>query len=290
MSKGFLLDDGHGHMREVGLDDVRLMVERDEPVGLYALGMAYLFGVNVDMDKDRGYELLERGAAKGNPECKALLAKMFLKQDYTGIDVVKATEYAKDAAECDVPDGQLIYGTALMEGVGGVERDYVKAMEMFRKAARSGIAEARNSMGFLYKNGLGVERDEPKAFKLFKNAARSGNPNAMYQTAVCYDAGIGCRHDELKAGMWYEKAALTGDALAMYRLGILYFQNGGEEEAFYWISKSAENNVVEGMYSTGLFYLRGSGVERDPEKGREWIEKAAEQGMSEAKNLLKELK
>lgn len=262
------------------------MVERDDPVGLYALGMAYLFGVNVETDRDRGYGLLERAASKGNPDAKALLAKMFLSQDYDGIDAAKATRYAREAAEQDVPDGQLIYGTALMEGAGGVQRDYAAAMEMFRKAAKAGVAEARNSMAYLYKNGLGVEKDEAKAFRLFKNAAEAGNSNAMYQTAVCYDAGIGCAPDELKAGVWYEKAAERGDALAMYRLGILYYQNEGYGEAFQWLSKSAADGVVEGMYATGLMYLNGVGVERDDDEGVKWLRMAAGQGMPEARKAL----
>ena len=45
----------------------------------------------------------------------------------------------------------------------GVEQDYAKAMDWYRKAADRGLADAEYSVGVLYENGWGVTKDIDRA-------------------------------------------------------------------------------------------------------------------------------
>ncbi len=60
----------------------------------------------------------------------------------------------------------------------GVEQDYKKAVECYRKAAELGLAEAQCNLGYCYKTGYGVERDLNMAVRWFRKAAEQGDEDA----------------------------------------------------------------------------------------------------------------
>ena len=53
----------------------------------------------------------------------------------------------------------------------GVPQDYIKAAELFQKAANQGYAAAQYNLGVMYYNGEGVPQDYVKAAELFQKAA-----------------------------------------------------------------------------------------------------------------------
>jgi len=291
--RGFVLETDDGEV-EVGLDEIQRMADNGESAGLYALGMAYLFGVQVKQDSAKGYDLVEQAAKKDNPEAKALLVKMFFDGDYMGIDTAQAVSYAKDAAIAGITDGHLYYGIALMDGAGMDKADPVAAAEQFRAAAKQGSTEARNSLAYLYLEGEGVTKDEVKAFKLFKNAACVGNINAQYQTGVCYETGCGCAKDFSKAKLWYEKAASQGDGEAMDRLGMLYFNGANNfkkdpQQSFEWFLKAAGQGLPDSMYTVGCYYADGYGTKKDLLEAEKWLQLAKDNGHQTAAALLDRL-
>ena len=56
----------------------------------------------------------------------------------------------------------------------GVARDYVEAMDWYRKAADRGNALAQNHIGLLYQNGWGVPQDSAEAQVRMQKAAAAG--------------------------------------------------------------------------------------------------------------------
>ena len=60
----------------------------------------------------------------------------------------------------------------------GVEQDYAKAMEWYRKAADRGLADAEYSVGVLYENGWGVTKDIDRAKGWYQKAADQGDGSA----------------------------------------------------------------------------------------------------------------
>jgi soluble lytic murein transglycosylase-like protein len=61
----------------------------------------------------------------------------------------------------------------------GVERDPVRAAELYCRAARFGDAEAQYSLGWMLTNARGVQRDEAQAAHLFAAAAEQGMSQAQ---------------------------------------------------------------------------------------------------------------
>ena len=57
----------------------------------------------------------------------------------------------------------------------------------------------------------------------------------------------------------------------------------------YWYKKSAEGGSAMGQYDLGLCYQYGRGVKRDRDTARYWFQKAADQGLEEAKEKLKKI-
>ena len=114
--RGFVFHGPDGQV-ELSIDEVRGLAKNNDPDGLYALSMAYLFGWDVEQNEDVGYDLLEKAVAAGQTEAMALMVRLFMQGDYSGIDSEKAAGYAIEAAKDGIPDAQLYAGLAYMDGV-----------------------------------------------------------------------------------------------------------------------------------------------------------------------------
>ena len=55
----------------------------------------------------------------------------------------------------------------------GVEQNYVKALEWYRRAAQQGEAHAQTSLGLFYERGVGVPKNAAAAAKWFRAASCS---------------------------------------------------------------------------------------------------------------------
>ncbi len=64
------------------------------------------------------------------------------------------------------------------EHAEGMPRDYVKAAELYCRAAKLGNAKAQYSLGWMYANGRGVSRDDGVAAQLFAMASEQGHEHA----------------------------------------------------------------------------------------------------------------
>jgi TPR repeat protein len=89
--------------------------------------------------------------------------------------------------------------------------------------------------------------------------------------------------------------ARGGDAEAQFRVAERYAKAGREArveelpQALYWYSKAAERGFAPAQRALGAMLVEGVGVPRDPDEGRAWLERAAEQGDAQAAVMLAEL-
>ncbi|MCQ2197338.1 MAG: sel1 repeat family protein, partial [Bacteroidaceae bacterium] len=93
-----------------------------------------------------------------------------------------------------------------------------------------------------------------------------------------------------KALKWYRLAAIGGSAEAQNNLGVFYL-NGNvvkmwPELAVTLFYISAKGGCASALYNLGMCYYRGYGVERNKDKGREFLEQAAEMGEPSATKIL----
>jgi len=107
-----------------------------------------------------------------------------------------------------VADGMDDPGRLTEQAVGfengeGVTKDFVRAVELYCRAAYLGYAEAQYGLGWMYANGRGVARDDAAAAALFSLAARQGHGYAkrMLQFMGQTDGDLPeCMRDGLENG------------------------------------------------------------------------------------------
>ena len=94
----------------------------------------------------------------------------------------------------------------------GVEKDYVKASEWYRRAAEPPNppkqTETPQQLFELYQQ----ESDQAKWMEYLKKSAEMGYAPAQCKLGDCYANGQGVEEDEAKAVQWYRKAADQGYA------------------------------------------------------------------------------
>ena len=108
-------------------------------------------------------------------------------------------------------------GYAYTEGLGGLPKNPVEAVNWFRKAAAQGDPQAETILGVDYANGEGgLPKNPVEALKWFRKAVEQGYAPAEYNLGVCYDNGEGgLPKNPIEAVQWYRKAAAQGDQPAI---------------------------------------------------------------------------
>ena len=108
---GFVFHTPQGE-RELTIQEVSELAAKDDPDGLYAMAMAYLFGWDTEEDSEKGYYYLEKAVAAGQTDAMALMVRLFMQGEYDGIDSERAAKLAIKAAKDGIPDAQAFAGLA----------------------------------------------------------------------------------------------------------------------------------------------------------------------------------
>jgi uncharacterized protein len=129
---------------------------------------------------------------------------------------------------------------ALEDGFAAYQdKDYVKAVEIWRPLADAGNATAQFRLGVMYIEGRGVAPDDAEGAKWFRRAAEQGEPMAQFNLGASYAEGAGVPRDDAEAARWFRRAADQGVSLAQLNLGIMYSEGRGVAkdlvEAVKWI-------------------------------------------------------
>ncbi|HJO74146.1 MAG TPA: hypothetical protein QGH84_02890 [Rhodospirillales bacterium] len=104
-------------------------------------------------------------------------------------------------------------------------------------------ADQDHKRGLLFYKGIGVDKDFKKAAQWFKRAAKKKHSGAQYNLGIMSYLGQGVPQDYAQAALWFQKAGEQDHAAAQYNLGFLYYEGKGVEkddlQAFMWIDRSA---------------------------------------------------
>ena len=106
------------------------------------LGYCYVYGIGVEVDKERGLALGRESAAAGS---------------------------------CF---GQLVFGECYESGCGGNVKDKAEAARLYRLAADQGYATAQTSLGVMFEFGLGVTPNQAEAVRWYLLADAQGDRSA----------------------------------------------------------------------------------------------------------------
>jgi hypothetical protein len=131
-------------------------------------------------------------------------------------NAVEVTQGARELAEAQLlaewvgtPAEQYKLGNVYYQG-NGVTKDYMKAIEWFRKAAEQGMPEAQYMTGTMYDRGEGVPQDFVKAVAWYSKAGEQGYVAAQYQLGNKYASGEGVPQNYTEAYVWFSLAAAAG--------------------------------------------------------------------------------
>lgn len=192
-------------------DVFRQAAVKNDPNGLYNLGMCYMNGIGCERDLKLGVNAFKTAAERGHPEAINNLGGCYRDGLVVERDLEKAAKWFKVSADFENMYGRLNYGLALQNGEG-VEQDEKAAFAYFKLAAEEGAPEAINLLAVCYVNGRGVPKDEKKAVELFKESAKQGFPPAMENLCECYGEGRGVKADAMESMVWKLRArAANGD-------------------------------------------------------------------------------
>lgn len=148
--------------------------------------------------------------------------------------------------------------------------------------AFAGTVEYMRILGIIYSShGHGVKIDYDKAIFWFYKAAELGDEGSALRLADIYFDCEGVPHDYKKALLMYEIAAKAGNRKATARLGIMYFYGFGceknNQKARELIARAAAENEWEGLY----YYYRVLKADGD-EAWVEYLKRAAYHGNGKA--------
>jgi TPR repeat protein len=93
--------------------------------------------------------------------------------------------------------------------------------------------------------------------------------------------GVAVDYDE--AEKWYRRAADAESLLAYYSLGRLYLRQRRYDDARDAFEFAAEKRYVPALHFLGRMHFAGNGMARDPEKGEQLLQRAADAGSVVAK-------
>lgn len=177
--------------------------------------------------------------------------------------------------------------------------NFDKAFSLFEKLSIQGNSMAQQRFGTMYYMGQGVKKDYEKSSYWFEKSANQGNMAGEFSMGYNYEKGIGVKQDIDKAIDLYSTSAIKGNPLALNRISQLpqelsnkateHFENRDYSIALHLFEKAALLQHRDSQYNAGMMYYKGYGVTKDNVLASFWLEKAANQGDNEAKELLKDI-
>ena len=206
------------------MDVIHKQAEQSNVLAQFQLAMMYLYGIGVEHNDNKAFQLFEKAAI----------------QDFL----------------------PAINGLAMVYKYGeGVEHNDAKAFQLFEKAAIQGLLPSINHLAIVYKYGEGVEQNDTKAFQLFEKAAIQGYAESQFQLAIMYLNSEGVEQNDVKAFQFFEKAAYQVHIESQYNAAMMYLYGRGVEQnhdkAIHWLNLSAEQNFPPAIETLFLMYRNG---------------------------------
>lgn len=145
---------------------------------------------------------------------------------------------------------------------------YTPLSEEILRQAKNGDSEMQWVVGNCFYNGYGVDMDYSKAVEWFKKSADQGYPGGQANLGFLYYNGIGgLKQDTQLAYEWIQKSVDQNDARGWVILGkYLHLVENNASEAFKCYEKSAKMGYPPAIAGMALCYIFGDGVMQNANK------------------------
>ena len=275
----------------------------------YGNAMRYLegkLGETIDYREARMW--LKKSAEQGHAAAMEQLGFLCERGLGGDFDIVAAKSWYEKAAEKGNVPAMVDLGSLYFQGDAGIEKDYQKALELFKRATKVWrsvdnasqwkVLNAFYCLGQMYEKGFGVEKNMALAMRFYLTGAHNGDLRCAFQLGQIFRNGRqGIPVSTENANRWFKFCAAhegeihSEDDRAMRIIGHLYYLGIGEKVKDYdlanlWYEKSAKLGNVLAMYDLGSGYRLGKGVPQDIYKALDYSMKAAERGHVYSMNLV----
>jgi len=194
-------------------------------------------------------------------------------------------------AECSKSDSsgcqsECEKGNAAACNIAGRARqdaeDYESARELFRLGCEG--AAACGSYGYLYKEGIGVEVDPEEALKWFDRGCTGDDSRSCNLLAFLYYNGVvGTAADPVKGCELYAKSCKLDDPYGCRSLAVCTFAfEGSVDEGLALFLRACDLGHGPTCFEMSAVYKGGMGVDEDPAKVAELLDKACTLQVPEA--------
>lgn len=162
-------------------------------------------------------KILEEKAEKGDADTQLALGIMFLTGSKIPMNKEKGEKYIKKAADNGNAQAQYLY-SGIVLGVGHNQTEHSKeqlleAASWIEKSAEGGFLEAIITLANMYADGKILKRDRKKSEAYFLKAAEMGHIESQVTIAGIYDLSID--YDRAIGYAWYKVAEHNGNEYAI---------------------------------------------------------------------------
>lgn len=192
----------------------------------------------------------------------------------------KFAEYIINGAQNGSPEHQYTLGIMYFKGKF-IEQDYKKAVYWLKKAY-SEYPLAAAYLAKCYMNGYEVTKDIQKAIFLYQESIEAGSDIGYYDLACCYKNGIGVKPDIEYSEYLMIKSAELGYCAAQEKAGFIFKKRENHIEAVKWFQRAAKQDNPTALFEMSRYYILGKCVDKDTDKGIEFMKRAADLGCVEA--------
>ncbi len=243
---GDMLADGRGTRRDVheAFNFYLLAAKHGNADAKLKLAACYTDGMGTVKNYREAVKiyksLLDSDTARDIANYKLGIA--YLKGRGVEIDKAAAFEYFSKSAENNHKESLFILGECYFYGIG-CEKDLSLAFDYYKKAAGFGDGFAHAALGECYENGYGTEIDCVTAVKCYKKSADTDNLEGTYHIGRCIMEGIGADAGFHNPQMFISRAAKRDHTSAAYLYGVLFEKSGSLSEAINWYMKTIQQDV-----------------------------------------------
>lgn len=300
---GRMYEDGKGNVPQdyaKAMELYQRAAEQGYSVAENNIGAMYHNGFGVEKDYVKASEWYHKAAEKGDEVAQRNLGKLYFYGYGVPQDYAQSYQwYEKGAKQGDIDS---IRALAYFYYAGLTRpKDDASAVSLYTQAAFAGDAYSRQTLVWYYQQDKRVteENESPMLWyqavqrqALEKYKAEPNNVSIMLLLADSYYFGEATPEAKAKALQLYQKAAQEDDPYGLYMLGYDGFCETCEDQqklqtAIGYFEQSANLNHAIASRYLAYAYCVGKGVVQDTEKAIYWMKKAAEQGDSDAKEILK---
>lgn len=257
----------------------------DDAMVLYRLGKCYELGISEDKNMELALDYFRKAVEKGSGIACKTLGEFYKSGKYVQQDISKCLTYLNQGASMKTPgsdEAAIMLGDMYHYGDEGVEKNDIKACDLYRIAAELGNSNAYYRLGMQTFNGWGVEADKAHGMEYWQKGAELNHWGCMYIIGVSYLEGNDLPKDADKGLYWLERSADRGLADAQCYLGKTYLRglhgvSRNEEKGIRYLKAAAESDQAEAMMIYGD-YLYGKKTAESLSEALKLYQKAAELG------------